>query len=386
MNKNQFLELIEKYLEGKATLHEHRKMLNYYESFQESKEWSKSLGDKDVFKAKMFLEIKRNTNLENKKKSKIKRLPLKSLLKYVAIFIGIIGLTYFYTENTPSNNNFRVATSLNENEITLTLDNGNKKIISEDGQQKIINTKGQIISSQTNGELNYTESYLENTLAYNTLKTPYGKKFKVILSDGTKVYLNAGSSIKYPVKFFKGQKRKVFLEGEAYFDVAKDKLHPFIVSIKDFNVKVLGTQFNLSFYPEDVAITTVLVEGSVELYEENKKNISGSSTILLPNHKATWNLLKKEILLEKVDVNEYISWKNDEIVFTNLSFKQILIKLERSFNISIENEYKFLGNQLFSASFDKKDSIEDILKAFYENTPFKYKIENKKIIIKKPID
>ena len=200
------------------------------------------------------------------------------------------------------------------------------------------------------------------------------------------MYLNAGSYIKYPVKFLKGQKRKVFLEGEAYFDVAKDKLHPFIVSIKDFNVKVLGTQFNLSFYPEDVAITTVLVEGSVKLYEENKKNISGSSTILLPNHKATWNLLKKEILLEKVDVNEYISWKNDEIVFTNLSFKQILIKLERSFNISIENEYKFLGNQLFSASFDKKDSIEDILKAFYENTPFKYKIENKKIIIKKPID
>ena len=80
MNKNQFSKLIERYLEGKATLHEHRKILNYYESFQKSKEWSKSLGDKDVFKAKMFLEIKRNTNLENKKKSKIKRLPLKSWL------------------------------------------------------------------------------------------------------------------------------------------------------------------------------------------------------------------------------------------------------------------------------------------------------------------
>ncbi len=387
MNKNQFLELIDKYLDGEITLNERKKLLNYYESFQKNKEWIEIFNDKNALKRNIFLKIEENITFENKSQLKVKRLPLKFLLKYAAIFIGIICVTYFYTENTPPNNSSKIATSLNENEITLTLEDGNKKVISEDGQQKIINAKGEIISLQTSDELNYIKNNIENRLAYNTLKIPYGKKFKLILSDGTKVYLNAGSSIKYPVKFLKGQKRNVFLEGEAYFDVTESKSDPFIVSVEDFNIKVLGTQFNVSFYPEDVDITTVLIEGSVKLYEENKVDDLGSSVALLPNQKATWNLLEKEIKLKKVDVTTYTSWRNDELIFKNTSFSKILIKLERFYNISIENRYKKLNNQLFSAAFNKKnDRIEDVLNAFYENIQFEYEIvENKKIIIKKPI-
>ena len=121
------------------------------------------------------------------------------------------------------------------------------------------------------------------TLVYNTLKIPYGKQFEVELSDGTIVHLNSGTTLRYPVAFLKNQNRKVFLTGEAFFEVAKDKAHPFTVSTQELNVEVLGTKFNASSYTEDVTTDIVLVEGKVALYKDKKEN--NNSVKLTPGSK-----------------------------------------------------------------------------------------------------
>ena len=107
-------------------------------------------------------------------------------------------------------------------------------------------------------------------MVYNTLKIPYGKKFEVQLSDGTIVHLNAGTSLRYPVQFVKNQSRQVYLTGEAFFEVSKDKAHPFTVNTQEVNVEVLGTKFNVNSYTEDVSTDVVLVEGKVSLYKDKK--------------------------------------------------------------------------------------------------------------------
>lgn len=297
--------------------------------------------------------------------------------------ILVISSLFLYKSINISNTVDTVPEEVVNNKIILTLENG-LNVILEDGKQKTIDVNGVVTGSQSGNQLIYnTNSKLEK-LTYNELTVPYGKRFDLILSDGTKVTLNAGTSIKYPIQFIKGKNRKVYLNGEAYFNVVKDETHPFIVSANDINVRVLGTQFNMSNYSEDTDIKTVLVEGSIKLYETGKEINEKSSTILTPGHRANWDKTKEEMSIDKVDTSIYTAWIHGGLVFKNATFHNISKKLERHFDISIVNQYEYLDNRVFNASFYDED-IKDILDAFIENTPFEYSIkENTKVTITKP--
>lgn len=322
----------------------------------------------------------------NKKKVKLIRKIQESNLYKIAALIAIVFIAFyffqndFYQEPEASSAPEKI---INSNTITLKLNNGDIKVISEDDQKNIKDTKGNIIGIQKGNQLNYSYKNSTTKLIYNELSVPYGKQFDLLLSDGTRIKLNAGTSIKYPVQFIKGQNRKIYLNGEAYFEVAKDKEHPFIINADDINVSVLGTQFNMSYYPEDPEISTVLVEGSVLLYENGKENDKMSSILLTPSHKASWNKIDKKMSVEKVDVDIYTAWKDGILLFKNAPFRNIKKKLERHFDITIENEFVFLDDQIYTASFGL-ETIEDILDSFKEDTPFEYLRENNKIIINKP--
>ncbi len=268
------------------------------------------------------------------------------------------------------------------NDVTLTLDNGEVEIISDDGDKKIKDKTGAIIGSQSGSQITYSNDIINEELVYNTLTVPNGKRFDLVLSDGTNVKLNAGTSLKYPVKFLKGKNRQVFLEGEAYFDVARDNAHAFIVTANDLNVEVLGTEFNMSFYPEDYNISTVLIEGSVKLYEKGKTNVGvNESTMLLPNYLASWNKANREISVKEVDTQIYTAWKDGMLIFRKASYRNIRKKLERHFDIIIDNQYSFLDDQIYTASFDKDETIENILDAFKGDTYFNYRRTNNLITI-----
>ncbi|GAA4235667.1 hypothetical protein GCM10022291_18200 [Postechiella marina] len=298
-------------------------------------------------------------------------LPLKS----AAIITILLGSAYFYKTNVSTKKEVIIP----KNVITLQLENGNTKIIKENGETEVVDLNGNTIGLQKGNTLKYQNSTSSDKLAFNTLTVPNGKRFDVVLSDNTHVYLNAGTTLKYPVKFIKGDNREVFLTGEALFEVAKDTNHPFIVNTNDINVRVLGTTFNVSSYPEELTTKTVLVEGSVRLHKEDDYN-KDNSTLLKPGQLALANRKANNLIIENVDVSLYTSWINGTLSFKHEPFKNIIKKLERQFNVVITNNNLELNNVLFTASFDNVP-LEQILKTFHENYGIQYTIDKTNITL-----
>jgi len=322
-------------------------------------------------------------DLENKKK--IRKVVPSYYRNYwsgiAATLILLVGVYFLNQKNTISASvPITIDNNLNSDVITLQLENGTVETISENGERKITTESGNLIASQQGNSLQYTGAETQKKLIYNTLNVPYGRQFDLVLSDGTKVKMNSGSSIRYPVNFLPGEERKVFLKGEAFFDVAKDKAHPFIVNADQMNIRVLGTQFNLSYYPEDEDINTVLVEGAVVLYKEGADIKTHSASQLVPGQSASWNKINNTMTIKEVDTDIYTAWKDGYLVFKASPFYSIRTKLERHFNITIEDKSGRLENQIYTATF-RHETIEEILEAFKEDTPFEYIHEGSKIII-----
>ncbi|SNZ00469.1 FecR family protein [Flagellimonas pacifica] len=326
-------------------------------------------------------EIEKTEEQQNRPKS-IWGVAPNFLYGIAASIIVVIGLFYgyqndmFFKEQVSSS-----SMELDPNAITLKLDNGNVEVVSVDQQRNISDVRGNVVGYQNGKQISYnTGQPTLKELVYNELTVPYGEKFDLVLSDGTKVKVNSGTVIKYPVQFISGEKRKVFVKGEAYFDVTEDIAHPFVVNANDINVEVLGTEFNVSSYPEDHNINTVLVEGSVKIYNKYKEQIPESHIMLTPGNMAAWDKSKKKIEVKPVDIEIYTAWKDGVLLFKKSSFGNIRKKLERYYDITIENKYGFLESQVYTATFDN-ESLEEVVEAFKEDTPFEYSIENDKLII-----
>jgi transmembrane sensor len=202
----------------------------------------------------------------------------------------------------------------------------------------------------------------------------------VVLSDGTHVHLNSGSSLRYPVAFIQGTSRKVFLTGEAYFDVAEDEKRPFLVNANEIDIQVLGTKFNVSNYPEDANINTVLVEGSVELLRSSKGITGLESVILKPGHKAEWHKNSNEVSLSNVDTSLYTAWIKGKLVFRNTSFRQIREALQRHYNVVIHNKNVQLEEQIYDATFDI-ETIDQVLESFNRSWAIDYIIIDNEVFI-----
>lgn len=306
-----------------------------------------------------------------------RNIPVKKLiptwLKYAAVFVGVAILSYGIYYNSPQTN-----TVADTPQITLELEDGSIRTVDENNETIIVNADGNRISQQKRDELIYDNTGHSKTLQYNTLTVPNGKTFKLKLSDGSQVVLNAGSKLKFPVKFIKDENRTVFLNGEAYFEVAKDPAHPFIVNTKDMNVEVLGTHFNVTSYTDDQKTFTVLVEGQVAAHAKLDAN---DTKILNPNEKAFFENGKLHV--EEVNVTKYIAWVQSELIFVDDSFKVIANKLERKFNVKIENTYTDLANINITATFTN-ETIEEVLSTFQSYKNFDYVIKNGTITISRP--
>jgi len=302
----------------------------------------------------------------NTEKTRI--LPLRSLLKYAAIFIGLISLGIALERSLSTN-----AVPIQEDMITLQIGN-DVKPIEEHEKQDIILPSGQVVAVKEGNTLKYNPGYTEEPL-FNELHIPHGKMFTIVLSDGTQVELNSGTHIRYPVKFSKEGAREISMSGEAYFKVSKDLERPFIVKSGEMAIQVLGTEFNVSAYEEEHSISTVLVEGSVSLSQVSD---SKNSLLLKPGHKGSWNRTDQTLSLDQVDTQLYTSWLHGEIVFRDTPFSEILIKLERFYNIKITNHNKELDGVAFDARYNREfESIEDVMAALRIIVPFEYSINSK---------
>lgn len=300
-------------------------------------------------------------------------------LKYASVVVLFMGMAYYFL-NQPTPNKVTSELHLKNEEITLEMDNGTKVIIPDSAQQRIHNKKGNLVILQQGNKLNYQNESKNKTLAYNKLTIPYGKTFQVQLSDGTLIHLNAGTTLRYPEQFLKGNNRLVFVDGEAYFDVAKDKKHPFIVNTNGVNIRVTGTKFNVSSYKEDEKNHVVLVEGSVSVYNKKETYNKNRASLLTPGHKAEWNGSKKSISIEDVDTSIYTAWMDGKLIFKDLPFNNIIKKLERHYNVRIVNNNKLLDKKHFDATFDV-ETIEQVLNTINKHFTINYTITNNEIII-----
>lgn len=300
-----------------------------------------------------------------------------SYYKYAAILIVALGGFYFYKNSETSQTKQNVVIP-REDEIVLQLGNESQNIDPNEAKN-ITDKEGNVIGRQEKNRLVYNKTYSGGPLVYNTIRIPYGKKFEVQLSDGTLVHLNAGTSLRYPMQFVKNQKRQVYLLGEAFFEVEKDKEHPFNVNTQNINVEVLGTKFNVDTYSENTSTDVVLVEGKVSLYKD--QNTIENQVYLKPGEKGSNIKGQSAINKEQVNTDYYTAWVKGSLVFKNASFDDIIKKLERRYNVTFINRNKVLGKEIFNARFDN-ESIEVVLKYFSDSYAIDYDIDKDRITIK----
>jgi ferric-dicitrate binding protein FerR (iron transport regulator) len=207
----------------------------------------------------------------------------------------------------------------------------------------------------------------------------YGEEKHLFLPDSSEIWINAGTTVKYPADYDKGQ-RTVYLSGEAYFSVRKDAGKPFTVHTDNLSVRVLGTKFNVKSYPDERKITTALTSGKIEVTA-----LSGESLILDPNEQLTFDRKTSEINMEKISSDESVAWLSGQIIFADASFKEILKTLERRFNVSFETaETKAWEDERYTVKFLKDDSLEHILEILKDVAgDFTCKKTNNKIVISK---
>lgn len=309
-----------------------------------------------------------------------KRLQVKKLFRYgiAASIIALLGFGYYMVNN--NTNNVKVATQNNIQagtyKATLTLEDGSK-ITLEKGQDYVTN----------NIKSNGTELIYNNTLepkseiAYNYLTIPRGGQFVLNLSDGTKVWLNSESQLKYPKNFISGETRTVeLIYGEAYFDVSPSTANndaKFKVLNNQQTVEVLGTEFNIRAYKEDTSILTTLVEGKVMV----SNNVN--QAILKPNEQSIIASNNNEITVNKINVYNEISWKDGVFSFKNKPLKEIMMVLSRWYDIDVEFKNHTIETELFGGSFDKTQNIEEILTMIQNATNMSFTIlDGNKIILK----
>lgn len=330
--------------------------------------------DKKEIKRKLIREIKKDKSVFYQKRIGV-------FVRYAAmvVFMFGIGIVLKNHDLTTSDTSTPLIVPQSDH-ITLQLHNGETKMLKIDENGSIQTADGSLVGIQNGSTLKYEASH-KNEVVYNTLIVPNAKRFNLVLSDGTKVKLNSGSSLRYPISFLPGHKREIFLEGEAFLEVAHDKKNPFVVNLHDLSVEVLGTRFNLSDYKENGDMEVVLVDGSVSLKALNN-SVKMDKVILEPGYMGSFNRSDKNISKSKVNTSLYTSWVEGRMVIRDESFENILIKLQRYYNVTIINNNASLAKERFNATIEtKEETIEQILNYFKQVYQIDYKVVENKVVI-----
>ncbi|WP_343743760.1 FecR domain-containing protein [Chitinophaga sp.] len=249
----------------------------------------------------------------------------------------------------------------------ITLDSATNGVLAQQGSSKV--------TKLANGQLVYDASgSSQGKILYNTMSTPLGGQYSLILPDGSKVWLNAGSSITYPTAFA-GQERKVSVTGEAFFDVAKNAAMPFRVAAHNTTVEVLGTHFNINAYTDEATINTTLVEGAIRVSAHNRQ------MVLKPGQQARVGHTDVQVA-DQVDLSAITAWKEGYFSFTNADLPTVMRELARWYNLEVSYEGK-IPERVFNGEIGRSLTLAQVLKGL-SKTRIKYRIEDGHRIIIQP--
>ncbi|WP_316818955.1 FecR family protein [Pedobacter nyackensis] len=320
------------------------------------------------------------------KPKKRKLLPLAA----TAACLVLCGSLYLYISNKgndkPSGLMLSKAQDLapGGNKATLTLADGRTINLSDAKEGELVKQAGVNIVKAANGQLIYNALKTGTaSTSYNMVSTPRGGQYQVVLPDGSRAWLNAASSLKFPASFKSMKTRKVELIGEAYFEIAKDKDHPFIVESKDQVVEVLGTHFNISNYAGEETSKTTLLEGAVRIAAVlNSKNPSSlrlaPSSILQPGQQA--KISKENIKIANVDAEADVAWKNGYFKFTDNRIEDIMRQVSRWYDVEVSYEGK-ANNDVYSGRISRFKNISQVLKMIESAESVHFKVEGRRITV-----
>ena len=326
----------------------------------------------------LFLKNKKATSADKSKVIKMK--VLKWSASIAAIFILGFSLNLFF--NTSNGKKYQTAKEVNINPGTpqaeLVLSTGETVKLQDSVKTNI--SEGTITAKNENGLLAYddSEKQAEIISKTNTLRVPRGAEYQLVLSDGTKVWLNSDSELTYSVPFT-GKERKVLLKGEAYFDVTPNKEMPFVVATENQDITVLGTEFNISAYTDDLNTITTLVEGKVKTTSLDNNEVV-KENFLLPNEQLTLNKNSKKTRKRTVDPYPYIAWKEGRFSFKNESLESFFTKIARWYDVTVIIDNESIKDIRFTGDLPRYNNMSNILKVIEVEMSVKIKIENNKII------
>jgi|RhiMetdeSRZDD1v2_1073273.scaffolds.fasta_scaffold07293_3 transmembrane sensor len=381
--EQELTALAQKFLAGTATAAEQEQLHQLYDNWKDDEETVVSATEQtDVLRIEILQAIKDRINDQKKVIPFYKRKSWRIVAAASIIIVAGVLLFYYIIPASQKNEFASKQTNLPSNQspvlpgkdrATLTLadgrvidlDSSGAGLLAQQGNTSIINKDGKIIYDPRNTNSGET--------IYNTISTPKGGQYQLVLPDGTKVWLNATSAIKFPVAFA-GNSRTVELTGEAYFEVAKNPTRPFFVKVKDVEVKVLGTHFNIMAYGEEGKIATTLLEGSVHVSRGAEKYV------MVPGQQAVWKENGDFNLDEHADLEEVVSWKNGKFHFNNADIKVIMRQIARWYDVDVE--YRNISSETqLGGIVSRKEDLRQLLNYFEIAGKVHFTVEGRKIIV-----
>lgn len=285
------------------------------------------------------------------------------------LLLAGVGYLVFYEDSASVMQGVAARSKVSTEETRLILADERSVTLRKDNSSVVYKDNGALIqvdSSSTIGQ------QVAGDQQFNTLIVPYGKRSMLTLSDGTRIWLNSGSKLVYPSHFDKAQ-REVYLEGQAYFAVTHAENAPFYVHTKDMEVKVLGTEFDVSAYDDDPYTATVLTKGSVELTTQRQALFGSKKAKITPGTRAVFDQQQAVLQTQQVDVKEYVSWKDGSLVLNTAPLAEILRKVSRYYRVEIELKQPKLAGVRFNGELILQEDVRDVLKGLALTTGLSYK-------------
>ncbi|MCR8556465.1 FecR family protein [Mucilaginibacter sp. BJC16-A38] len=380
--ENRYQELAKKWLDKTITPEEQAEFAAWYNQDQDNPvEIPEDFAEnEEVLKERILNKINRDINQKN---TRIRKTTLRwlSVTSAAAILMLAIGFIYFHEHRNSSLKHIAFSPKL-KNDITpggnkaiLTLSNGTKINLNE-AKNGVLASQGQtVLKKDKDGRIIYQapdKKAIDSSDTFNTINIPRGGQFQVVLSDGSKVWLNSSSSITFPTAFSKIE-RRVTITGEVYFEVAKNKQLPFRVVAGKQTVEVLGTHFNINAYTDESAIKTTLIEGSV------KVSANSNTAILKPEQQSTIFNRTDKISISTVDTEDVLAWKNGNFQFESAEIPLIMRQASRWYDVDIKYEGE-VPKRRFTGSISRNVNLSELLKML-KYTGINFKIEGKTIIV-----
>jgi transmembrane sensor len=379
MTREEYNALYEKYLSGNCTSKEREAIENYQDSIDlDRHHWIKDqMGEQELVKETIHSELL-NSIARQKRRQMI-----RTWYAAAAVILLILSSGLYFNNlkkktiviAKTESPRFKNDVLPGDNRAVLTLDDGSQ-INLDDAQNGVLASEDNTDIRKTgSGKLEYSAGEkLIQTVKYNTLSTPMGGQYQLSLPDGSKVWLNSGSSIRFPTAFI-GKERVIELKGEAYFDITENKKMPFIVRTNNsMDIKVLGTQFNVMAYDDEKSINTTLLEGSVQILKES------GTAFLEPGQAAILNKGTGKIKVAEADIDDAVAWKNGYFIFSNENIESIMRKVSRWYNIEVDYQGN-LSNKDFVGTISRDKNISELLKMLELTGAIHFKVDGRRVTV-----